>query len=144
MGNPRLLPPSKGQASVFNPLPYWILTPSLEFNCPAMLHLFLFAVLYWAAVSYAQAAMSATCYSPNGQVDPDSFPCRPDSLEKDLHSGCCSRDDTCYSDGSCGMISSNLPYIRSCTDKTWTSKACPLEIAAACPRSSTSFSFVGK
>lgn len=97
----------------------------------------LFAVLCGAVVPRASAAINATCYSPNGLVDPYSFPCRPDSLKKGLESGCCNRDDICYLDGSCGMSWTNLPYIRGCTDKTWASEACPSAIDAACPWSST-------
>ena len=69
----------------------------------------------------ASTALAQKCYVPNGEEVSDDTPCNPTS--SDQASACCSRYDTCLSNGLC--LEADMTLNRgSCTDRTWKSKGC--------------------
>jgi hypothetical protein len=66
-------------------------------------------------------AAAPQCFYPDGvTVEPNHTPCNTTVTD----SSCCLPQDSCTADGLC-LGTSNFNYRGSCTDKTWTSNACP-------------------
>ena len=62
----------------------------------------------------------ATCYWPNGQIDPVSQPCNPDHAV----SQCCQSTHICLSNGLCFDTEFNHIIRVTCTDETWEDPSC--------------------
>jgi hypothetical protein len=84
-----------------------------------MRHNLLFATLL--ALALPAAAAAPKCFYPDGvTVEPKHTPCNTTVT----NSACCLPQDSCTVDGLC-LGTSNFNYRGSCTDKTWSSNACP-------------------
>ncbi|KAF2141593.1 uncharacterized protein K452DRAFT_318581 [Aplosporella prunicola CBS 121167] len=75
--------------------------------------------LLWAS------ALGAKCYWPDGSQAINSYICNTTAVDNGGYSGCCLKNDICYSDGSCAQAMTNIPYRLTCTDKDWQDDACP-------------------
>ncbi|KAK4243985.1 hypothetical protein C7999DRAFT_44285 [Corynascus novoguineensis] len=71
----------------------------------------------------------STCYNTRGEEDPNQRPCRAPGADTGAATWCCSRGDTCLSNGLClSPKSNNLMTQQGCTDKNWggsCKKYCP-------------------
>ena len=100
-------------------------------------------------VSLFPSAFGAhTCYFPDKTTADHDFPCHPD---RDI-SACCGPGYACLADGVCQVTNASIDalnappqrqYLRgSCTDRTWSSTACPLFcIGKGCMESSPQLVF---
>jgi hypothetical protein len=85
-----------------------------------MRHILFFAAFVTLALP-AAAAAAPQCFYPDGvTVEPNHTPCNTTVT----NSACCLPQDACTADGLC-LGTANFNYRGSCTDKTWTSNACP-------------------
>ncbi len=85
-----------------------------------MRHNLLLATLLALALP-AAAAAAPKCFYPDGvTVEPNHAPCNTTVT----NSACCLPQDACTAGGLC-LGTSNFNYRGSCTDKTWSSSACP-------------------
>jgi hypothetical protein len=81
----------------------------------------LFATLMALALPAAAVAAAPKCFYPDGVTgEPKHTPCNTTVT----NSACCLPQDSCTVDGLC-LGTSNFNYRGSCTDKTWSSNACP-------------------
>ncbi|KAI9780835.1 MAG: hypothetical protein M1839_006462 [Geoglossum umbratile] len=81
--------------------------------------------LFSASASFLVAAQTQQCYYPNGAVAKDYTYAVCNSTT--TQSACCipSEGDVCLSNDLCYWPSGNYPFRGACTDKSWTSDACP-------------------
>ncbi|KAH6847837.1 hypothetical protein B0I37DRAFT_405712 [Chaetomium sp. MPI-CAGE-AT-0009] len=87
-------------------------------------------VVFAAGVSLLLGARAqATCYNTWGEEDANQQPCYAPGADTAAATWCCSRGDTCLSNGLClSPGSSNLMTQQGCTDKAWggsCTKFCP-------------------
>lgn len=76
-------------------------------------------VSFFVVPSWMGAQGDDKCYHPNGDLEPDDFPCG------NLVAGaCCPNGSYCMTNGLC-MIESSATYERrTCTDQNWRSDVC--------------------
>ncbi|KAI1269907.1 hypothetical protein F5Y18DRAFT_422867 [Xylariaceae sp. FL1019] len=68
------------------------------------------------------------CYFPGGAPADSFYPCGADS---DSSGMCCHSDDVCTEHGVCVTLDTNVPYRGACTDKGWSTAACPPKYCSA-------------
>lgn len=66
---------------------------------------------------------ATNCYFPNGNVAPDSVPCRP--VNKANFEVCCPTNWECYDNGLCYLEAENFYGRYSCTSRDWSDNGCP-------------------
>ncbi|KAM0803628.1 hypothetical protein BDR22DRAFT_42108 [Usnea florida] len=88
-----------------------------------------FAIVLWTALIPTCFSQLKACYqATDGELAGD-FPCNPDANV----SSCCASGNVCSTNLYCIAASNQQKYVGTCTDKTWTSPACPLNLTTGLP-----------
>lgn len=84
-----------------------------------------FAILLWSLLINNCFGQLKACYQAfEGEVSGD-FPCNPDANV----SSCCAPGNICSSNLFCISASNKQDYVGTCTDRTWSSPACPFNLS---------------
>ena len=84
------------------------------------------SILLWSLllIKICLGQLKACYQAVEGQVAGD-FPCNPDANV----SSCCSPGNICSSNLFCISASNHQNYVGTCTDRTWSSPACPFNLS---------------
>lgn len=85
-----------------------------------------FAIVSWSVLLHVCNAQLKACYQAVDNEVSGDFPCNPDA---DI-SSCCSSGNVCSSNLYCVSASNQQNYVGTCTDKTWSSSACPFNLTS--------------
>ena len=84
-----------------------------------------FAIILWFALIPTCFSQLKACYqATDGELAGD-FPCNPDANV----SSCCASGNICSSNLYCISAGNQQNYVGTCTDKTWSSPACPFNLS---------------
>lgn len=84
-----------------------------------------FVILLWSLLVNNCFGQLKACYQAfEGEVAGD-FPCNPDANV----SSCCAPGNICSSNLFCTSASNKQDYVGTCTDRTWSSPACPFNLS---------------
>ena len=86
-----------------------------------------FAIVSWSVLLHVCNAQLKACYQAVDNEVSGDFPCNPDA---DI-SSCCSSGNVCSSNLYCVSASNQQNYVGTCTDKTWSSSACPFNLSSS-------------
>lgn len=83
-------------------------------------------VIVWSVLIHSCFCQLKACYEAVDEELADNFPCDPNANV----SSCCASGNVCSSNLYCVSASNQQKYVGTCTDKTWSSPACPFNLTS--------------
>ena len=87
--------------------------------------MYIFVIVLWYLLIHTCYSQLKACYQAVDEELAGDFPCDPDA---DV-SSCCASGNICSSNLYCVSASNGQRYVGTCTDKTWSSPACPFNLS---------------
>lgn len=89
--------------------------------------MYTFSIILWSVLIHICHGQLKACYQAVNEELAGDFPCDPDANV----SSCCASGNICSSNLYCVSASNHQEYVGTCTDKTWSSPACPFNLSAS-------------
>lgn len=86
------------------------------------------ATVFWFFLIHTCSSQLKACYQALDEELAGDFPCNPDATV----SSCCASGNICSSNLYCISEMNKQNYVGTCTDKTWSSPACPFNLSSSC------------